>query len=146
MAHGVETRYPFLDRDVVAFAASLPPTLKLKVLEEKYLLKQVARRVTTTPVWRRAKQPYRAPGARALLAAGGHDLLSAEQIRKDGIFHPGRVDRLVQKFRDGRAIGTKDDMALVAILSTQILVDRFINNFTTETYGTADIGTAEIHR
>jgi len=37
MAHGVEGRYPFLDPDVVAFAATLPPALKMKVLNEKYL-------------------------------------------------------------------------------------------------------------
>jgi hypothetical protein len=31
----------------------------------------------------------------------------------------------------------RDDMALVGILSTQLLVDRFINNFPTVTHATA---------
>src|SRR5581483_7485613 len=35
MAHGVEGRFPFLDPDVVSFAAALPPALKMKVLDEK---------------------------------------------------------------------------------------------------------------
>jgi len=43
MAHGVESRYPFLDPDVVAFASTLSPTLKVKGLAEKYLLKRAAR-------------------------------------------------------------------------------------------------------
>ena len=49
--------------------------------------------------------------------------------KTDGIFNPDAVSRLVQKFRDGKAIGVKDDMALVGILSTQVIVDRFINHF-----------------
>ena len=52
------------------------------------------------------------------------------------------VTRLVQKFREGRAIGAKDDMALVGILSTQIMIDRFINNFRRHRHGTPYSGTA----
>jgi asparagine synthase (glutamine-hydrolysing) len=37
------------------------------------------------------------------------------------------VGRLIDKFRDGRAIGIKDNMALVGILSTQLLIHHFIN-------------------
>ena len=37
----------------------------------------------------------------------------------------------VHKFRDGKAMGVRDDMALVGILSTQLMVDRFVNNFPT---------------
>ena len=67
-------------------------------------------------------------------------------MRKDGIFNPNAVDRLVQKFRDGKAIGVKDDMALVSILSTQIVMDRFVNNFATGTHGNPYSGTSAIHR
>jgi asparagine synthase (glutamine-hydrolysing) len=37
MAHAVEGRFPFLDYRVVEFASSLPPGLKMRGLEEKYL-------------------------------------------------------------------------------------------------------------
>ena len=40
MAHAVEGRSPFLDHRVVEFAAQLPPHLKMKVLDEKHLLKR----------------------------------------------------------------------------------------------------------
>jgi asparagine synthase (glutamine-hydrolysing) len=149
MAHGVEGRYPFLDPNVMAFATTLPPTLKMKVLDEKYLLKRLARELVPAPAWRRSKQPYRAPGARVFFAHKRtdylDDLLSHAQLRKDAIFNPDAVGRLVQKFRDGKAIGVKDDMALVGILSTQIIMDRFINHFSVETHGTPYSGTAEIH-
>jgi asparagine synthase (glutamine-hydrolysing) len=150
MAHGVEGRYPFLDPEVIAFAATLPPALKMKVLNEKYLLKRVARDLVPASISQRSKQPYRAPGGRAFFAGrpAGYldDLLSPAQVRTDGIFNPKAVGRLVQKFRDGKAIGVKDDMALVGILSTQIVMDRFINNFTPGTHGNPYSGTATIHR
>jgi hypothetical protein len=36
------------------------------------------------------------------------------------------VESLVHKFRKGKAIGAKDNMALVGILSTQLVVQQFI--------------------
>lgn len=135
MAHGVECRHPFLDLSVVDFAAQLPPTLKMKVLNEKYLLKQMARGLVPATVSQRSKQPYRAPGGSAFFGARGQDyvddLLSSSQIRRDGLFRPDAVSRLVAKFRHGRAISMKDEMALVGILSTQLLVDKFVNHFPT---------------
>jgi asparagine synthase (glutamine-hydrolysing) len=148
MAHGVEARFPFLDPDVVAFGARLPSTLKLHRLDEKYLLKRVARRIVPTPVWRRSKQPYRAPGIAAFVAGRSNDyiddLLSHDQLRRDGLFNPRAVDLLVRKCREGRAIGEKDNMAFVGIVSTAILVDRFVNHFEVSN-GTPDGRTAEIH-
>lgn len=148
MAHGVECRFPFLDPRVVAFGAALPPTLKLRALQEKYLLKRLAGNVVPTPVAQRPKQPYRAPEGKSFFSRGRHDyvadLLSEAQVRSDGIFNPHAVGLLVRKFRQGRAIGAKDDMALVGILSTQIVIDRFVNHFRVE-HGTADHGTAQVH-
>jgi asparagine synthase (glutamine-hydrolysing) len=40
MAHGLETRAPFLDRDLVEFTLSLPSTLKVNEGETKILFKQ----------------------------------------------------------------------------------------------------------
>jgi asparagine synthase (glutamine-hydrolysing) len=148
MAHGVESRYPFLDPRVVDLAATLPATLKLRGLAEKYLLKRLARNVVPTPVWRRAKQPYRAPEGMSFMsrANGGYvdDMLSDAQLRRDGLFNPRAVSLLVRKFRAGKAIGAKDDMALVGVLSTQIIVDRFINHFRTG-HGHACERTADVH-
>jgi hypothetical protein len=38
------------------------------------------------------------------------------------------VSTLVRKFQAGRATGTRDNMALVGILSTEILLDRFVDS------------------
>jgi hypothetical protein len=39
-----------------------------------------------------------------------------------------------------------DDMALVGIISTQLIVHQFINHFSTVTHGTSYSGTADLHR
>lgn len=131
MAHGVETRSPFLDHRVVEFAAALPPTLKMRGLDEKHVLKRAAVGLVSPSVLARAKQPYRAPEGGCFFESKGADyvdaLLSPSRIADDGIFDSVAVGRLIDKFRDGRAIGIKDNMALVGILSTQLLIHHFIN-------------------
>jgi asparagine synthase (glutamine-hydrolysing) len=150
MAHGVETRFPYLDPNVVAFGTSLPERLVMHGMREKVLLRRLGRTLTPSAVWRRAKQPYRAPGADVFFGPGGagyvSDLLAPSQIRRDGLFNPDAVSRLVRKFQEGKAIGVKDDMALVGILSTQLLIHHFVNHFGTDTHGTLYTGTAAVHR
>jgi len=133
MAHSVEGRFPFLDHRVVEFASKLPASLKMKVLNEKYLLKRCAAGLVPPSVVKRHKQPYRAPEACSFLQPAAREymeeLLSPEQIRRDGIFDPVAVAMLLDKFRKGAAIGMKDNMGLVGIVSTQLLVHQFINHF-----------------
>ena len=137
MGHSVEGRFPFLDHRVVEFAATLSPQLKMKVLDEKYALKRAMGHLIPPSVARRPKQPYRAPDAVSLLGgpngAGRPEytdaLLSSDRIQTDGIFEPRAVEKLVKKFTTGRAIGVRDNMALVGIVSTQLLVDQLIENF-----------------
>jgi asparagine synthase (glutamine-hydrolysing) len=133
MAHGVEGRYPFLDPRVVAFAAALPAKLKMKSLQEKYLLKRAVSGLVPDAVLRRTKQPYRAPDAVSFF--GGHtaeayveDLLTPARINADGLFDPPAVATLLAKARAGRATSARDNAAFVGIVSTQLLVDRFIRN------------------
>ncbi len=137
MAHGVEGRFPFLDYRLAELAGRIPPRLKMKGLCEKYLLKRAAGGLVPDEIVERPKQPYRAPEAVAFFGSPEHplrsayteDMLSPAQIESYGVFQAKAVEHLVRKARSGRAIGVKDNMALVGILSTQILVDRLIRNF-----------------
>ena len=136
MAHSVEGRFPFLDYRVVEFAARIPPRLKMKVLNEKYILKLAVDNLVPLSIRKRTKQPYRAPEAKSFFGGGRQnvqheyveELLSATRIQKDGIFNPVSVERLVEKARKGQTIGIRDNMALVGILSTQLVIDQFVNN------------------
>jgi asparagine synthase (glutamine-hydrolysing) len=131
MAHSVEGRYPFLDYRVVEFAAKLPANLKMKVLDQKHLLKRAVNGLVPESIARRPKQPYRAPDGKCFFGSTAVDyaeeLLSPEAVRQNGIFDARAVSALVSKFKSGRASSVKDNMAVVGVLSTQLLVHEFIN-------------------
>ena len=67
MAHGLETRAPFLDRDLAEFALSLPPSLKADSRgRTKIVLRQACERDWPEEVRTRPKQGFGAPYARWL--------------------------------------------------------------------------------
>jgi asparagine synthase (glutamine-hydrolysing) len=130
MAHSVEGRYPFLDYRVVEFCNRLPPDLKQRGLTEKWLLRRLARKLVPSEIWQRTKRPYRAPIQRTFFSsAAGIDyaaeLLSPGGIRDTGHFNPEAVEKLVRKAKGEGQLGEVDEMALVGILSTQ-LVDHWL--------------------
>lgn len=135
LAHSVEARHPFLDYRVVEFAAALPQQLKMKVLNEKYILKKAFGHLLPPAILHRHKQPYRAPDGKSFFAGNSDDyvaeLLSPEALADCGLFDTDAVGKLVEKFRTGRAIGVKDDMALVGILSTQLVAHHFVHQIQT---------------
>lgn len=129
MAHAIEGRYPFLDHRVVEFSSKLSLNLKMKFLDQKFLLKQAVKGRIPETIRTRHKQPYRAPDGRSFF---GHkngyvdDILSPARIKDDGIFDPKATGILVKKFQSGRETGTADNVALIGILSTTLLIDQFV--------------------
>lgn len=127
MAASVEGRFPFLDRDVVELAQALPADYLLRVLDEKHVLKRFAADLVPPEIVRRPKQPYRAPDALAFTSSGGSgwvdEVLSERAVAAAGVFDPRAVAALWQKCRaagDGQ-LSNADNMALVGVLSTQLL-------------------------
>ncbi len=136
MANSVEGRFPFLDHRIAELAARMPPRVKMKGLNEKYILKRATRHLVPPEVLQRTKQPYRSPDAASFFdverqsarADYVNELLSPERIRDDGVFHAEAVRSLVEKARRGKVIGIKDNMALVGVLSTQLLIEQFVRS------------------
>jgi asparagine synthase (glutamine-hydrolysing) len=124
MAHGVEGRFPFLDHRVHAHAAQLPPERKLDGLRDKVALRELAERVLPSTIAERPKQPYRAPEVEPFFAPGAPnwvgELLAPAALGESGLWDAGRVSRLVERCRAGRATGMRESMALVGILSSQL--------------------------
>jgi asparagine synthase (glutamine-hydrolysing) len=131
MGNSVEGRFPFLDHRVIEFAARLNPVLKMRGLNEKFLLKRAMAGLVPSSIIERHKQPYRAPDIPAFFTGTPPEyvteLLSESKIREAGYFDPKKVQLLVNKARQGRAIAYRDNMALVGILSTQIWHHHFVN-------------------
>ena len=132
MANSVEGRYPFLDHRVIEFAGSLKNSYKMNGLNEKYILKQMVKERIPESVLKRPKQPYRAPDINALMQSKNNqllDYLSEDQLRKNALFDPAKVTKLVNKAIKGRAQSVKDNMLFTNILSTQIWVEKFIQPY-----------------
>ncbi len=132
MAHSVEGRYPFLDVRVVEFGGRLPSCLKLRGLTEKWILRQVGRKILPSAIWKRPKRPYRAPIQKSFFEKRHEyvsELLSEESVRESGVFDPSAVSRLTRKALSRDRLGEVDEMALVGILSTQLVHHYFIKNF-----------------
>jgi asparagine synthase (glutamine-hydrolysing) len=134
MAHSVEGRFPFLDYRVVEFCNRLPSSLKMRGLTEKYLLKRLASEWLPDEIWKRTKQPYRAPVARSFFNESTPDyvreLLSPEQVEAAGLFKSMAVTQLVKKIDAGMRLSETDEMALVGILSSQLVYHQFVADFT----------------
>jgi asparagine synthase (glutamine-hydrolysing) len=131
MAASIEARFPFLDHRVIEFANRLPPQFKLRGLMEKLILKRAMRAELPASIWRRTKQPYRAPDSSSFFEDARPlpwvaDILSLQRLREVGIFDPTSVTRLLEKCRAGRAIGFGDNMAFVGVLSTMLVYEQFI--------------------
>lgn len=129
MAHGIEGRYPFLDHRLVEFAACIPPSMKLKGLREKHILREVAGDLLPESIRDRPKQPYRAPDGAAFIGestpAYVRELLSEGTLRDARLFDPAAVGRLFRKLSSGSAPSARDSMALTGILSTQLWHEKF---------------------
>ena len=133
MAHSVEGRFPFLDRRVAALAESLPAHYKLKVLDEKHVLKRAAADVVPSSILSRAKQPYRAPDALSFAAPEAQewiaDVAGPAAVAQAGCFDPGAVAQLLAKGAARAASGAfsnAHNMGLVGVLSTQLVHHHFI--------------------
>ena len=128
MGNSVEGRFPFLDREVIALANSLPASFKLKVLDEKHVLKRVARELVTPEILDRPKQPYRAPDALSFVGperpAWVDAVMSEAAVKDAGLFEPKQVAQLWNKClsrkEDGQFSNT-DNMAVVGVLSAQLV-------------------------
>ena len=132
MAHSVEGRFPFLDIERRERSRhSLPPRYKLRVLDEKHVLKRVAQDLAAArdP---RAHQAAVPRAGRALRSSptrpsgGGSSSSTCDEIAKVGVFDPATVEALWKKVprrRDDAQLSNTDNMALVGVLSTQLLYE-----------------------
>ena len=138
MANGVEGRFPFLDDRVMEYCCRIPAVQLLPGLNEKTVLKTVGKAIVPAPILKRPKQPYRAPDALSFVGqdapAWVSEVLAPETLVSSGFFAPDMVHSLHTKlttaFRQNGpnfAPSNADNMALVGIISAQLLYSTFIS-------------------
>ncbi len=127
MNSSVETRYPFLDEDLIAFCARIDPRYKLRMLREKWLLRKMAARALPPVIAKRPKTMFRATRSQAFLGprrpAWVDQLLSPESLRATGYFDVTGTAAARRMLAERPALGLRRaffDFALTAVISTQL--------------------------
>jgi len=118
MLSSVEARAPFLDRDVTRFALSLPPGLRLRRFETKWVLKKASERWLPKSVIYRRKRGLSVPIASWInegLRAEVDRLLAPERLRAQGLLDERHVGALLSAHRSGQANNAKPLWALVIL-------------------------------
>ena len=127
MAAGVETRVPFLDLDLVEFAARMPSEYKQRGGTGKWVLKKAMAPYLPHEVIYRPKTGFGAPLRRWMkneLREVLGDLLSAESLKRRGLFDPVAVRRIIAADDAGRADAS---YTLLSLLCIEIWCRRFID-------------------
>ena len=105
MAVSLETRVPFLDRDVVEFSCRVPSAMKVRDRQGKWLVRQVLDRHVPRDLVDRPKAGFAIPlddWLRGPLKDWAHDLLAPETLNQRGWFDSRRVGAVWAEHQQGR--------------------------------------------
>jgi asparagine synthase (glutamine-hydrolysing) len=94
MGISLETRTPFLDPDVIALAARLPVSMKIRDGQGKWALRQVLYQHVPREIIDRPKAGFAIPiglWLRGPLRDWAEDLLSRKRLTEDGLFNPDTI-------------------------------------------------------
>jgi len=106
MAHGLEVRVPFLDHELVSWAAGLTPELKLQRGEGKLVLKRALADLLPPDILQRRKMGFSIPLAawfRGPLREVSRKALTEGALPDSGLFNPKALHRLWERHVSGRS-------------------------------------------
>jgi asparagine synthase (glutamine-hydrolysing) len=104
MAHSLEVRSPFLDQQVAALSASIPPRLKMKPTCSKFLLKRAFRNILPAVILNRPKKGFGIPKSKWLKEELKPQMISyfdKKRLKQNGIFSAAFVQRLMSEHVHG---------------------------------------------
>jgi len=117
MAHGLEVRAPFLDPLLVELLSVMPSRLKLRGSETKAILRTAVAPLLPKQTIRRRKKGFGIPVARWMreeLSASVAESLSPERLRRQGLFDPAGVAKLLAEHMSAARDHRKELWALFA--------------------------------
>ena len=107
MAHSLEARVPFLDRELIDLVRRIPPRVRTRRDDPKYLLRRAAGDLLPAVVREnRRKRGFvlpTGPWLRGKLRPLADRLLGREHLRSQGLFNPDYYTRFVQPHMEGRS-------------------------------------------
>ncbi|MET0462945.1 MAG: asparagine synthase (glutamine-hydrolyzing) [Chitinophagaceae bacterium] len=130
MANSVEARYPFLDIELAEFITTIPPGFKLKDLQEKHILRSVARDIVPHQVLNREKFGFVAPSSSSLVRRRYeyvNDMLSYDRIKRQNYFDADRIESLKAEYsqEDFRLNIPFDNDLLITVLTFGVFLEQF---------------------
>lgn len=105
MSVSLEGREPFLDQDIIEWAAQLPSDYKYYNGEKKYILKQIVHKYIPKAIMERPKMGFGIPLENWLsneLKELVEEYLSEKSLNAHGLFHTKEVRKTVNDFFGGR--------------------------------------------
>jgi asparagine synthase (glutamine-hydrolysing) len=118
MAHGLEVRVPYLDREVVAYAERLPARFKIRYGQRKWLHRKVCREFLPTDILARKKRGFAVdavdPWLRSEASPFAGHLLDRGSLLFE-FLQPEAVSRLLSQHRLGRSDNHKILFSLVVL-------------------------------
>ncbi len=126
MSFCLESRYPYLDHNLVEFMGRLPVSLKKKGLKRKHLLRQVSRNIIPEEIRKRPKGPILVPINKCFdksFDAMIRDRFTKEKTEKRGYFKYEYVKGLIESRKKNPFLF---DRQLFALLVFDIWHDQFI--------------------
>lgn len=127
MANSVELRVPFLDHNVLEFAASLPPSYKLRGVTTKRILKAALKTVVPEVILNRKKTGFPVPYGtwlRGPLRPFVEDLLLSQRATDREYFGRRQIEELLGKHRNGSDQSKEVFSLLVLELWHQTFIDK----------------------
>jgi asparagine synthase (glutamine-hydrolysing) len=127
MSASIESRVPFLDHELVEFAARLPDRLKLRGFTTKRILRESVRGLLPESILTRPKMGFPVPFAGWMRGAWNgvaQDVLLDRRARERGLMNPRAVAALLRDHRDGRRSAGD---AIWALLNLELWYRTFID-------------------
>ncbi|MEM1279283.1 MAG: asparagine synthase (glutamine-hydrolyzing) [Cyanobacteria bacterium P01_H01_bin.152] len=137
MANSLEARPAFLDHPLVEFAVTLPPSMRLRDRQDKYILRETMKPLLPETLYKRQKFAFMAPPSHtdqvkeaAMRSLASH-YLSKNRIRDAGLLDSEAVQMVLDRHGDTAtpvAERVQLDAIINHLLSVQILHNHFVAN------------------
>jgi asparagine synthase (glutamine-hydrolysing) len=127
MASGVEIRVPYLDPDLVAWAATVPLRAKLRRGQTKWVLRKAMEPYLPREIIYRPKAGFGLPlraWLQTTLRPMADELLDRRAIIGRGLFDPDSVEALRRDTASGRTDGS---YALLGMIAIELWCRRFVD-------------------
>jgi len=120
MAHSLEVRVPYMDRDLVEYVCRIQPFYKLKGLQTKYVLKRAVRRLLPDDIIHRRKAGFMMPVAVWLtqeMRGIIEDLCSPTAVADTGLFDAAFVRQMLDEHFQHRRDHRKHIYSLLCFMA-----------------------------